>query len=119
VLARYSSDPAIRTLMRPPHGRFTETTVRIAQQAGYHVILWNDDPGDWRSVGPAVLAEHIERSAVAPDIILLHNGRVATIEMLPEIVARFRKAGFAFVTVGQLLRTVPITTIDHPERFPV
>ena len=32
----------------------------------------------------------------------------------PGVVERFRKAGFSFVTVGELLRRVPLNVIDHP-----
>ncbi len=119
ALERYVSDPAIRTMMRPPHGRYSEATVRAAQRAGYHVILWNDDPGDWRSVTPATLAAHVEANASAPDIILLHSGRMTTIDMLPEVVARFRRAGFTFVTVGELMRRLPVSVIDHPAKMSV
>jgi peptidoglycan/xylan/chitin deacetylase (PgdA/CDA1 family) len=120
VLERFVSDPAIRTMMRPPHGRYTEATVRAAQRAGYHVILWNDDPGDWRTKIPAAqLAQHLETHASAPDIILLHSGRIATIQMLPEVVGRFRKAGFTFVTVGELMNRLPVSVIDHAEKTPV
>jgi peptidoglycan/xylan/chitin deacetylase (PgdA/CDA1 family) len=114
TIERYADDPAVRTMMRPPHGRYTEQTVRAAQRAGYHVVLWNDDPGDWRAVKPEVLAAHIVKNASAPDIVLLHSGRLATILMLPEVVERFRKAGFEFVTVGELMRRLPVSAIDHP-----
>jgi peptidoglycan/xylan/chitin deacetylase (PgdA/CDA1 family) len=113
------AQPSIATMMRPPHGRFTEQTLRVAQQAGYDVILWSDDPGDWRSVEPEALAAHVAEHATAPDIVLLHSGRLGTIEMLPGLIARFRAAGFEFVTVGELLRRVPVATIDHPLRRPV
>jgi peptidoglycan/xylan/chitin deacetylase (PgdA/CDA1 family) len=114
AISKYVEDPAVRTMMRPPHGRYTEDTVRAAQRAGYHVILWNDDPGDWRAVPPAKLVNHITANATSPDIILLHSGRLATVEMLPSVVERFRRAGFTFVTVGELLRRVPLDVIDHP-----
>jgi peptidoglycan/xylan/chitin deacetylase (PgdA/CDA1 family) len=119
ALSRLVNDPAIGSMMRPPHGRFTVATVSAAQQAGYDVILWSDDAGDWRSVGAAEIAAHIEAHASAPDIILLHSGRLATLEMLPEVVARFQHAGFAFVTVGELLRRAPVAVIDHPQKHPV
>jgi peptidoglycan-N-acetylglucosamine deacetylase len=119
VLERYVHDPAIRTMMRPPHGRFTEQTVLAAQAAGYNVILWNEDPGDWRTVASKVLAQDVELHATAPDIVLLHSGRMETTEMLPEVVARFRKAGYEFVTVGELLRRMPPDQIVHPVRHPV
>ncbi|MBD5633630.1 MAG: polysaccharide deacetylase family protein, partial [Candidatus Eremiobacteraeota bacterium] len=117
TLERYVRDPAIRTMMRPPHGRYTLGTLQTAQHDGYDVILWNDDPGDWRSVTPQQILDHIERNATAPEILLLHSGRQNTIDALPEMVARFRAAGFAFVTVGQLLQKVPVTQILHPAKL--
>jgi len=120
TLERYVHDPAIRTMMRPPHGRFTVRTVEAAQRDGYHVILWSDDPGDWRAAAtPAVIDMHVARYATAPDIILLHSGKINTIAALPGLVAHFRTAGFRFVTVGELLRTVPLSQILHPERMQI
>ena len=120
TLGRYVRDPAVTTLMRPPHGRFTLATVQAAQHAGYHIVLWNDDPGDWRSaLTPQAMAAHVERFATAPEIMLLHSGRLTTIEVLPTIVAHFRAAGFRFVTVGELMREVPVVRIDHPAKLRV
>jgi len=119
TLERYVRDDAIRHLMRPPHGRFTEATVQAAQRDGYDVVLWDDDPGDWRTMTPDEIASHVEEYATAPDIVLLHSGRLSTIEALPAFVARFRAAGFAFVTVGELRSRVPVAQILHPAKFRV
>jgi peptidoglycan/xylan/chitin deacetylase (PgdA/CDA1 family) len=48
-----SHDPAVRVYMRPPHGRFTESTLQVAQSLGYSVVLWTDDSGDWRTLSVA------------------------------------------------------------------
>ena len=119
TLERYVRDPAIRTMMRPPHGRFTLATLQTAQRDGYDVILWNDAPGDWRSVPAERIVDHMEANATAPEIVLLHSGRLNTIDALPEIVARFRAAGYTFVTVSGLLRKVPVTQILHPDKLRV
>jgi peptidoglycan/xylan/chitin deacetylase (PgdA/CDA1 family) len=120
TLRRYVRDPAIVTMMRPPHGRFTLATVEAAQRAGYHVVLWNDDPGDWRTAAtPTAMAAHVERFATAPEIVLLHSGRLNTLEVLPTIVSHFRAAGFRFVTVGELMHAVPVSAIDHPAKLRV
>ncbi len=55
----------------------------------------------------AALEAHLLRHATAPEVVLLHSGRVATIALLPDLVARYRRAGYTFVTVGALLRRVP------------
>lgn len=104
ALERIAPDPAERRLFRPPHGRYTAATLRAAQSAGYDTILWSDDPGDWRAVPAADLRDHVLARATAPEILLLHSGRQATVAMLPDVVAAFRKAGYRFVTVGALLR---------------
>lgn len=114
ALERFVSDPALHTLMRPPHGRYREATLRVAQAAGYDTVLWNDDPGDWRAVTAATLQRHILTHATAPEILLLHSGRRATIDMLPAVVARFRGAGYRFVTVGSLLAAVAPDQLNHP-----
>jgi peptidoglycan/xylan/chitin deacetylase (PgdA/CDA1 family) len=116
ALTAIAPDPAVRTEFRPPHGRYTLDTVRAAQDLRYATILWNDDPGDWRAVTPAMLEQHILRRATAPEILLLHNGRQATVAMLPAIVTRYRGAGYTFVTVGELLRRVPIAHLNRPAR---
>lgn len=109
-------DPALRDMFRPPHGRYTLQTIEVAQSLGYKTILWTDDGGDWRTVTARALANHLEQHATAPEIVLLHSGKLATIEMLPEVVARFRAAGYEFVTVGQLLRKASATEVNHPAK---
>ncbi len=118
-LSKLVADPAVHTLMRPPHGRYREATLRVAQSAGYDVVLWNDDPGDWRNVGAAELTSHILAHATAPEILLLHSGRMATIAMLPAVVADFRAAGYRFVTVGDLLKAVSPDQLNHPRKDPL
>ena len=119
VLHRFSNDAGIDNLFRPPHGRFTEETIHVAQHLRYHTILWSDDPGDWRTVSAHDLLLHIEEHATAPEIVLLHSGRLATIALLPALVDRFRAAGYEFVTVSQLLTRVPAEETNHPAKHPV
>lgn len=116
VLWTLTHDPATRSLMRPPHGRYTERTLRVAQELGYSVVLWTDDGGDWRTLSVNQIENHILEHATAPEIVLLHSGKLATIEALPTIVDRFEKAGYRFVTVGTLLSRVRATDLNHPLR---
>ena len=112
-------DPAIRTMMRPPHGRYTKKTIRTIQELGYSVILWSDDTGDWRDLLPRDIVAHMRARATAPEIELLHSGKIATVEALPEVVALFRAAGYRFVTVSQLLRMATRNQLEYPARHAV
>ncbi len=119
TLLALAPDPSERTLMRPPHGRYTEATVRVAQSMGYQVVLWTDDSGDWRTLTVDEIRNHLLEHATAPDMVLLHSGKLATIQALPEVVARFRAAGYTFVTAGQLIRMTTPEELNHPSRKPV
>jgi peptidoglycan-N-acetylglucosamine deacetylase len=116
VLWSLTHDPAARAFMRPPHGRYTERTLQIAQSLGYWVVLWTDDSGDWRTVTVAQLERHLLVHATAPEIVLMHSGKLATIEALPYVVERFKRAGYRFVTVGELLKLVQADELNHPLR---
>ncbi len=116
TLWQLSHDPAVKVLMRPPHGRYTERTLQIAQALGYSVVLWTDDSGDWRTISVEAIERHLLAHATAPEIVLLHSGKLATIAALPYVVERFRKAGYRFVTVGELLKLVQAGDLNHPLR---
>lgn len=116
VLWNLTHDPSVRDLMRPPHGRYTLATLRATTQLGYQVVLWTDDSGDWRTITPEQIQRDMLQHATSPDIVLLHSGKLATIEALPSVVQRFRAAGYTFVTAGELLRSVTPYSINHPDR---
>jgi len=118
-LERIAPDSAERRLFRPPHGRYSLATIRVAQASGFDTILWSDDPGDWRAVPVTALRDHLLSRATAPEIVLLHSGRQATVAVLPEVIAAYRRAGFRFVTVGELLRRVPADQLNHPAKLPL
>jgi peptidoglycan/xylan/chitin deacetylase (PgdA/CDA1 family) len=109
-------DAAVREYMRPPHGRITEAGIRASQAAGFSVVFWNEDPADERVSNVQALAERIDAEATQPDIILLHSGTMDTIQALPSVVEHFKRAGYRFVTVGELLASLPVNVIQHPVR---
>jgi peptidoglycan/xylan/chitin deacetylase (PgdA/CDA1 family) len=119
TLGALTSEPSVRDTFRPPHGRFRRSTLAVAQRAGYDTILWTDDPGDWRSVSRTVLAAHIAQYATAPEILLLHSGRPETTALLPDMIRRFRAAGYTFVTVGELVRRIGRDALNHAARVPL
>lgn len=99
---------------RPPHGNFNADTVRAARTVGETLIFWDVDPGDWRTISPDEIAQNVTDHAKAPALILLHNGKEATIEALPKIVKAYRDAGFTFITLPELQRRVPLDEINSP-----
>lgn len=104
------------TYFRPPHGNYDENTIKAALDLGETVALWDDDPGDWRTLSPDAIAKLVVGQARAPVVILLHDGKDATIGAVPAIVEAFRRAGYRFVTLSELQKDVPIDEINDPIR---
>ncbi|HEY7979847.1 MAG TPA: polysaccharide deacetylase family protein [Candidatus Eremiobacteraceae bacterium] len=102
------------TYFRPPHGNYNADTIRAARTARETMVLWDVDPGDWRTLTPEQIAALVGAQAKAPALILLHNGKDATIEALPQIVKAYRDAGFTFVSLAELQRRVPLDDINTP-----
>lgn len=116
ALWRLTHDPGVRNLMRPPHGRYTVRTLKVAQSLGYSVVLWTDDSGDWKTLTAPAIERHLLQHATAPEIVLLHSGKLATIQAMPEVIDHFEKAGYRFVTVSQLLARATARDLNHPLR---
>jgi len=111
------------TFFRPPYNADSEPTtpqeiepIRRAQEYGYATISETIDPRDWE---PGVTAKAIldeikteiatsvaEHDEAATHVILLHDAggdRTATIEALPQIVDGYRRQGYRFTRVGELI----------------
>jgi peptidoglycan/xylan/chitin deacetylase (PgdA/CDA1 family) len=62
------------TLHRPPYGRVSLAGLRGAARANLRVLLWSEDPEDYRPAPPDALAARI-RSMLHPGaVVLLHDG---------------------------------------------
>ena len=83
------------------------------------MVLWDVDPGDWRSMSADAIVADVTSRARSPAVILLHNGKEPTIEALPQIVRAYRNAGFEFVTLSQLLQRLPLASINDPVRVQI
>ncbi len=93
-----------RKLVRPPQGALSLTALLTCAITGFTTVLWSHDSGDCRTE----CAGDVVRAVVDPPlasgaIVLLHDGQSWTLDALPEIVGRLRKAGHELVTVGEFL----------------
>ncbi|ANY72974.1 polysaccharide deacetylase [Paenibacillus ihbetae] len=91
-------------LVRAPGGtagHFDQAYFDLMEQGGYRVFDWNVDSGDSKRRG--VPAKEIVKGATAKvsgseAVVLLHdsNGHEESVKALPEIIAYYKKQGYAF-----------------------
>jgi peptidoglycan/xylan/chitin deacetylase (PgdA/CDA1 family) len=94
------------TLMRPPGGDLNVPVIRTIQRLGYRIVFWNIDPQDWKSDATSrQIIGNIMTNLHPGSIILLHEGKPATLEALPELIDDIREQGYVIDTVSGLLGT--------------
>ncbi|MBN4000484.1 polysaccharide deacetylase family protein [Nostoc sp. LPT] len=93
-------------LFRPPGGLMHNGVASYARNSKYAIIRWSSDSVDYSRPAVPKLINNVFRRAKPGGIVLMHDGggnRSKTVQALPEIIANFRKQGYKFVTIPELL----------------
>lgn len=85
-------------LFRPPYEAFNEETEKIIQENNYRMILWNQDPEDWKTRDADKIYHYIHGIEASGSIILLHESQ-AVIDALPRILEHLNKQGLKIVNL--------------------
>jgi peptidoglycan-N-acetylglucosamine deacetylase len=103
-----ASGGAVR-LFRPPFGAHDSVVDEYVRSRGMLQVLWSVDSMDSRgSTGPEVLANVLE--GLHPGaIVLLHENRGTTLNVLPRMLRAIERRGYRAVSVPELLTADPPT----------
>ena len=89
------------TLFAPPSGAYNDTTLKVADDLGYKVIMWSKDTIDWRDKDTNLIISRATKNIKGGDLILMHPTQ-NTLEALPTIIS-IVKTKYNLVTVTQNL----------------
>ncbi len=93
-------------LFRPPGGIKSNGPYNYAKNQKYATIMWSSDSNDYARPSVSKLIHNVMREAKPGGIVLMHDGggnRSNTVQALPQIISTFRKQGYRFVTIPELL----------------
>lgn len=93
--------------VRPPYGRFPESSVALAAARGEDFVLWSVDGGDSVHTNASTIAQAVVRDAEPGAIILLHDREPATLHALPLLLGGLARRGLEVVPVSALLGQAP------------
>ncbi|NMG22353.1 polysaccharide deacetylase family protein [Brasilonema bromeliae] len=102
----YQITGARTTLFRPPGGIMHNGVAAYAKNRNYTLVMWSADSVDYSRPALPKLIRNVMRNSKPGGIVLMHDGggnRSRTVQALPEIISNFRKQGYRFVTVPELL----------------
>ena len=89
-------------LFAPPSGSFSKTTLQVAEQLGYTVIMWTKDTIDWRDSDKDLIYKRATKNPSNGDLILMHP-KQHSLEVLPKIIEFYVQNGYEIVTVSENL----------------
>lgn len=85
-------------LFRPPYGSYNSQLVDIATENDCKIVLWNNDPQDWKTKDADKILESIVNSNTSGAIILLHESQ-AVIDCLPKIIEFLQEQNLEIVNL--------------------
>ncbi|WP_239004710.1 polysaccharide deacetylase [Paenibacillus tepidiphilus] len=112
-------------LVRAPggtYGHFDAAYFSLMKQAGYTVMDWTVDSGDSRRRGvPAadIVRDSLEGLGDSEVILLLHDGggHEESVKALPEIIRRYKAAGYSFGVLDNSVRQVVFRVSSSAEKL--
>jgi peptidoglycan-N-acetylglucosamine deacetylase len=94
----------IPRFVRPPGGNWNGKVAQVARQWGLTPCMWTVDVYGSEVVGAQQVADAVLAQVRPGSIILMHNGKMSTLQALPTIIRELKKRGYAFATVDTLAR---------------
>lgn len=91
---------------RPPYGAQNASTKKFITDMGFKIVLWNVDAQDWDVKRSAKdMMDYYKTEFTNPDkhsyIVLQHDRRLASVELVPEIAKIARDRGFKIVSLDE------------------
>lgn len=89
-------------LFRPPFGVTNPAIARAVKKTGQFIIGWNLRSFDTVTKDPKRLISRINSKIKAGSILLLHDNRAGTAEILEEIISHTKREGFEHVDIKRI-----------------
>jgi peptidoglycan/xylan/chitin deacetylase (PgdA/CDA1 family) len=89
--------------LRPPYGAYNKDLINFCSLYNLQLVTWNVDPRDWEKNKAEDIIEDIVKQVQQESVVILHDNKPATIQALPKIITLFKKQGYQFLTVEELI----------------
>jgi peptidoglycan/xylan/chitin deacetylase (PgdA/CDA1 family) len=90
-------------LVRPPGGNYGPAVREAMNQIGFRPVLWTCNASNFDPPLTAELVQAVLSHVHPGGIVLLHNGKDRTLELLPGLLAGLKARGYRVVTVSELI----------------
>lgn len=98
--------------LRPPGGNWNAKVAEIVRAWGLTPCMWTVDAYSAEVIGAQETADAVLRQVQPGSIVLMHNGKMSTVQALPTIIHELRRQGYAFATVAELARRLAVSRLE-------
>jgi len=89
--------------MRPTYGEYNEKLIKVTTELGLPVVMWTQDPMDWKTKDADATFDFIMENVKHGDIILLHDLSETTADAAFRVIPALIRRGYQLVTVTELM----------------
>lgn len=92
---------------RPPEGRFSEQSLKYADELGYTTVFWSFAYADWDNNAQPLEKDAIKKildNAHPGEIMLLHPTSRTNAEILDSVIKTLKADGYRFATLDELTK---------------
>lgn len=90
-------------LFRPPGGNYNSQVIGMADKLGYVTVLWTANAGDCANIGKNGILFRLFSRTGNGGILLMHDGIDDTLKILPQVIAKYKRESYRFVTIDELI----------------
>ncbi|MBV9086960.1 MAG: polysaccharide deacetylase family protein [Acidobacteriaceae bacterium] len=98
-------------LFRPPFGARLPHVLHAVRRRGMEPVMWSISSCDWNLPTADAIERRVARRIHGGDVVLMHDGghrqmgtfRGHTVEAAERLIQRFKREGFKFVTIPEML----------------
>lgn len=90
--------------LRPPGGNWNGAVAGVVRQWGLTPCMWTVDVYGSEVIGAQQVADAVLAQVRPGSVVLMHNGKLSTLQALPTIIRELRARGYTFATVDALAR---------------
>ena len=91
--------------LRPPEGKFNETTLKYAEKLRYTTIFWSFAYKDWLNdaqPNPSSAVKTIISRTHPGEIALLHLNSKTNAQILKQVIEKWKEMGYTFASLDEL-----------------
>jgi peptidoglycan/xylan/chitin deacetylase (PgdA/CDA1 family) len=90
--------------LRPPGGNWNGEVAQMVRRWGLTPCFWTVDVYGSEVIGAQQVADAVLAQVRPGSIVLMHNGKMSTVQALPTIIRVLRSRGYTFLTVEEMAR---------------